>query len=139
MAAKGRDAAGNATTSAAVTVTVNNGSVPSLAAGYAFDEAAGTSAADASGHGLTGTLTNGAAWAPGKFGTALNLDGGNDYVNLRNAAGLQMTGSMTICGLDLLDRLPGRRRRDRLQARRHPAGYQLDTTVDTGPAPSASS
>ena len=37
-------------------------SATGLVAGYAFNEGSGTSAADASGNGLTGTLTNGAAW-----------------------------------------------------------------------------
>jgi fibronectin type 3 domain-containing protein len=47
-----------------------------------FDESSGTSAADASGKGHTGTLVNGATWASGKSGNAASLDGTNDHVTL---------------------------------------------------------
>ena len=96
LAARARDAAGNATTSSPITVTVANTQTPGLAAGYAFDEGTGTTAADASGHGIVGTLTNGPGWSTGIYGNALNLDGVNDYVDLGNPAALQLTGSMTI-------------------------------------------
>ncbi len=46
---------------------------------WKFDEGSGTSAADAAG-GMTGTLTNGAGWTSGHFGSAVLLDGSNDYV-----------------------------------------------------------
>ena len=67
LSARARDAAGNSATSSVVTVTVANsgGGPPGLAAGYAFDEGARTTAADASGHGLTGTLSGGAKWTSG--------------------------------------------------------------------------
>ena len=74
LTARARDAAGNTTTSTPVTVTVSNIAVPpGRRRGYAFDEGTGTTAADASGHGLTGTLTNGPTWAAGKYGTAVSL------------------------------------------------------------------
>ncbi len=62
LTARARDAAGNATTTTGTTVTVSNTTPPAggPAASYAFDEGTGTTAVDASGHGLTGTLTNGA-------------------------------------------------------------------------------
>ena len=41
-----------------------------ITAGYAFDEVSGTTAADASGHGIVGTLTNGPTFTPGKNGNA---------------------------------------------------------------------
>ena len=56
----------------------------------------GTTAADASGHGLAGTLANGPTWALGKYGNAVNLDGVDDDVELGNPTALQLTGSMTI-------------------------------------------
>ena len=71
-------------------------SAPGLTAGYAFNEASGTSAADVSGGGLTGTLTNGATWGTGRNAGALLLDGVNDFVELGNPASLQLTGSMTV-------------------------------------------
>ena len=45
---------------------------------------------------ITGTLTNGATWAVGRYANALGLDGVNNYVNLGNPPALQITGSMTI-------------------------------------------
>jgi hypothetical protein len=59
-----------------------------LVAYYAFDETSGTTAADSSGNGNTGTLTNmtGSEWTTGKVGGALDFDGTNDYVNLGSVA-----------------------------------------------------
>jgi glucose/arabinose dehydrogenase/chitodextrinase len=133
LSARARDAAGNVATAASTAVTVNNGAITGLAAGYAFDEGSGTSAADASGHGITGTLTNGPGWTTGKFGAAVSLDGGDDYVDLGNPTALQMTGSMTIGGWIFSTAFPGDdaaivSRRDGTGR-----GYQLDTTVDNGP------
>ena len=53
---------------------------------YKFDETSGTTAADSSGNGNTGTLTNmaGTEWTAGKVGGALDFDGSNDYVDLGN-------------------------------------------------------
>jgi endoglucanase len=47
-----------------------------------FNENTGTTAADATGNGWNGTLQNGAAWATGFSGSAVSLDGTNDYVSL---------------------------------------------------------
>ena len=55
-----------------------------ITAGYAFDETSGTTTADASGHGIVGTLTNGPTFTAGNTGNAVTLDGVNDYVNLGN-------------------------------------------------------
>ena len=132
LLARARDAAGNVTTSSSVTVTVSNVQAAGLAAAYAFNETSGTTAADASGHGITGTLTNGPTFTAGKYGNAVNLDGINDYVDLGNPTALQLTGSMTTQRLGLCLVVPRRRCGDRLQARRR-VGFQLDTTIDTGP------
>ena len=50
----------------------------------AFDESSGTSAADSSGNGHTGTLVGGASRAVGKKGNAVSLDGSTGYVSLPN-------------------------------------------------------
>ena len=71
-------------------------SATGLVAGYAFNEGSGTTAANASGSGLTGTFTNGATWGAGRNAGAVQLDGANDYVELGNPAALQLTGSMTV-------------------------------------------
>src|SRR6185295_563703 len=86
---------GQLTTSSTFQLTVTATPV-GLVAGYAFNESSGTTAADISGNGLTGTLTNGAAFGPGKNGNAVALDGVNDFVNLGNPPVLRLTGSMTI-------------------------------------------
>jgi hypothetical protein len=49
---------------------------------WSFNEATGTIAHDFSGSGNNGTLTNGAAWASGKLGSALNFNGSNGYVDV---------------------------------------------------------
>ncbi len=47
---------------------------------YAFDEGSGTSAADSSGNGNTGTINGNPAWVAGHSGQALSFDGSRDYV-----------------------------------------------------------
>jgi hypothetical protein len=133
LAARARDGANNVTTSASITITVNNSAAQSgLTAGYAFDASSGASAADASGHALTGTLTNGPTWtASGRYGNALAFDGSNDYVTLRNPTGLQFTGSMTVSGWIYSSAFPTDDAA--IVSKRGPNGYQLDTTIDTGP------
>lgn len=49
---------------------------------WKLDDASGTSAADASGNGNTGTLTNGPTWTTGRIGGATDFDGTNDYIEV---------------------------------------------------------
>jgi hypothetical protein len=49
---------------------------------WKFNEGSGTTAADSSGYGNTGTLYNGPTWVDGKFGKALSFDGIDDYVEV---------------------------------------------------------
>jgi glucose/arabinose dehydrogenase/PKD repeat protein len=136
LSARARDGAGNSATSAAVSVTVANstgGGSGGLAAAYAFDEGAGTTAADASGHGLTGTLSGGATWSVGKYGTAVNLDGSDDFVNLANPTGLQLTGSMTVSAWVNSAAFPAADAAIVSKRAGTEVGYQLDTTTDRGP------
>ncbi len=49
---------------------------------YQFNETSGTTAADSSGNGKTGTLVNGPTWVTGQSGNAVNLDGSNDHVSM---------------------------------------------------------
>ncbi len=75
-----------------------------LLAHWRFDEGTGTSAADSSGNDRTGTLVNGAGWAVGQAGSAVNLDGINDHVSVPN---LDVTGSsVTIAAWVNLASLP---------------------------------
>jgi hypothetical protein len=59
-----------------------------LVAHWRFDEASGTTAADASGNGYTGALINGPAWTHGMLGRALAFDGANDRVQVPHAGPL---------------------------------------------------
>src|SRR5438552_3097473 len=96
LTARARDAAGNQTTSAAVTVTVSNTAPTGLVAAYGFNEGTGTIAADASGHGNTGTVSNTTWSASGKYGGALSFNGVNAWVTVADAASLDLTGALTL-------------------------------------------
>src|SRR5262249_41194826 len=73
LAARARDTSGLTTTST-ITVTVSNVTPTGMVAAYGFNEGAGGSTADASGHALTGTLSNAAWTTSGKFGNALSFN-----------------------------------------------------------------
>jgi glucose/arabinose dehydrogenase len=99
ITAVARDAAGNPRTSAAVQVTVDNSAAPpppGLVAAYGFDESTGTSVADRSGTGNTGTLTGPAWTTSGHFGSALSFDGIDDRVVVADANSLDLTTGMTL-------------------------------------------
>ncbi len=53
---------------------------------WAFSEGAGTTTADATGNGFTGTLVNGPTWTTGKVGNALSFNGTDSYVNMNNTS-----------------------------------------------------
>jgi glucose/arabinose dehydrogenase len=70
-----------------------------LVAHWSFDEGSGTTAADRSGNGHTGTFQYGAAWAAGaqcKLGACVSLDGIDDYVRVLDAASLKLAGDVTV-------------------------------------------
>ena len=80
------------------TPTPNQAATPAnQVTALSFSEGDGTSAADTSGSGHSGTLTNGPTWTAGKFGNALSLDGNNDYIPLANPSTLNFgTSDFTI-------------------------------------------
>ncbi|NGZ09237.1 MAG: LEPR-XLL domain-containing protein, partial [Nitrospira sp. LK70] len=104
-----------------------------LTAGYAFDEASGTTAADTSGNAIVGTLTNGPTWGAGKNGNGVILDGVNDYVNLGNPASLQVTGSLTLSAWVNASTFPIDDAAVVSKRASGELGFQLDVTKDTGP------
>jgi Concanavalin A-like lectin/glucanases superfamily len=63
---------------------------------WKLDDGAGTSAADFSGNGNTGTTVNTPTWTTGMNGGALTFNGTNQRVTLANAADLFGTGPATI-------------------------------------------
>jgi len=67
----------------------------SLVGYWQFEEGTGTTTADSSGNGFTGTLLNGPTWVPGLFGNyALDFD--VDRVDCGNPPAMQLTGPMTV-------------------------------------------
>ena len=106
LTALARDAAGNQTTSVAVTVTVANALPPpppppppppsGLVAAWGFNEGSGSTTADASGKGHTGTLSNATWTAGGKFGAALSFDGSSSWVTVADAPDLDLSDGMTL-------------------------------------------
>jgi Concanavalin A-like lectin/glucanases superfamily/Purple acid Phosphatase, N-terminal domain len=90
---KSRDLAGNLATSGDFTFTTLPALPPppggtGAIGSWSFVEGSGTAATDGTGNGLTGVLMNGAAWVPGPIGTAVDLDGLDDYVEVQNAPAL---------------------------------------------------
>jgi hypothetical protein len=63
---------------------------------YSFNEGFGSTANDSSGNGNNGILVNGATWSTGHSGSAVNLDGINDYVNAGNIAALNGLTAVTV-------------------------------------------
>ncbi|NRQ31396.1 PKD domain-containing protein [Nonomuraea sp. NN258] len=92
------DAAGNVSPSsnevpAVVTAPPAN---PGLVAAYGMNEGGGTTIADVSGGGNSGTLTS-ASWTNGgKYGAALSFDGSSSWVTVADAASLRLTNGMTV-------------------------------------------
>jgi hypothetical protein len=66
-----------------------------LVAAYSFDEGSGTTVADASGNGNTGTTAN-TSWTTGHSGSALGFNGTNARVNVPDAPELDLTTGMTL-------------------------------------------
>ncbi len=86
-----------ATQSFTVTVAGTPPPLPAgLVAAYAFNEGTGTTVADATGRGHTGTFV-GATWTPsGRYGAALVFNGTNARVTVPDAADLDLTTGVTL-------------------------------------------
>jgi len=98
LTATGPGGTGSKTAATAIVVGAASGAAVSasgLMAAYGFKEGSGTTVADSSGNGNTGTI-KGATWTTaGKYGNALSFNGTTSYVDLGNPASLKLTGSMT--------------------------------------------
>ncbi|MHC4143632.1 MAG: LamG-like jellyroll fold domain-containing protein [Planctomycetota bacterium] len=81
---------------ALATTSVGQDIAEGLVGYWPLDEGGGTTTADVSGNGNDGTL-NAPKWDAGKFGSALNFDGVDDYVDLGNPPILDFgTGDFTV-------------------------------------------
>jgi hypothetical protein len=69
--------------------------VPGLVAGWSFDAGSGSTVADASGNGNTGTIS-GATWTAGKYGGALAFNGTSARVSVPASASLGLSSAMTL-------------------------------------------
>ncbi len=70
--------------------------VAGLMAAYAFNEGSGTTVADASGNGNTGTIS-GATWTTqGKYGGALDFNGTSSLVAIPASTSLNVSSAMTL-------------------------------------------
>src|SRR5690349_17118115 len=72
------------------------GADASLVAAYAFDEATGTVATDASGYGNNGTISGATRVAGGKLGGALSFNGVNARVDIPDSNSLDLASGMTL-------------------------------------------
>src|SRR5437870_4147806 len=69
---------------------------PGLVAAYAFSEGSGSTVADLSGNGNTGTVV-GATWTTaGKYGNALTFNGSTTRVDIPDSPSLRLSGAMTL-------------------------------------------
>jgi hypothetical protein len=68
-------------------------SAPGLVAAYGFDEGAGSTTADASGNGLTGSLA-GQTWVAGRYGKALDFR--SNFVTVAPNVRFDLTNGMTL-------------------------------------------
>jgi hypothetical protein len=95
-AAIATDTSGNTATSATVSFTVSNTSLPGLVASYSLDEGTGTTVNDSSTTNNKGTLSN-ATWTTGHFGNALKFTGAtNSNVTINNSSSLGLTTGLTL-------------------------------------------
>ena len=93
ITARARDAAGNQTTSVAVSVTVANAAPSGLVAAFGFNETSGTTSADLSGNGHNATLVNAPTWAAGQYGNGLSFNGTNNAVTVGTPATIDLGAS----------------------------------------------
>jgi hypothetical protein len=93
-------AGGGLTKTSTFTVTVAAAVPPPPATGpvgwWKLDENTGLSAADGSGNGNNGTLTNGPVWTAGRMGSGLAFDGTNDSVIIPHSPSLAMAGAFSM-------------------------------------------
>jgi hypothetical protein len=78
---------------------------------WQFDEGTGTTAADASGNGHTGTFQGGVTWDQGRFGSAVRINGTDGVVTVPDGPGLDPTTAISITAWIFADSWDGGNRR----------------------------
>lgn len=77
-------------------LSIANPAEDGLVAYWSFDEGAGKTAADVTGNGHDGKFEGAPKWVAGKFGTALEFDGEDDYVVVPDDDALDITENITL-------------------------------------------
>ena len=103
-----------------------------LEAHWKLDESGGTTAEDSSGHGLNGRFHNPPKRVAGVLHGAAAFDGATDSIDFDLSTALRLAGSMTITAWINSSRFP-EDDAPVVSQFSGSAGYQLDTTVDSGP------
>ncbi|HEV2521700.1 MAG TPA: LamG domain-containing protein [Candidatus Acidoferrales bacterium] len=121
------------TTWHAVTGLTTNSYDQGMAVWWKFDEASGTSPADSSGTGNTGTLLNDATgvWVPGEINNAAYFDT-NHLVQHADTASLQLAGSWSVSLWFKATSLPGSGAKSGLLVKVGPVGDNYDVILDNG-------
>lgn len=82
--------------------------IPNAAASWSMNESSGTTVADGTGNGYTGTATTTTGIVAGKFGNARSFNGARGYIQIANESTLPFgTGARTVCAWVLTNSLTG--------------------------------
>jgi glucose/arabinose dehydrogenase/chitodextrinase len=114
---------------ATATTTSSSPVPPGLVAAYSFDAGSGTTVADVSGNGNTGTLTA-ATWVAGKYGGGLNFNGTTARVSVPASPSLALTNAMTLAAWI---RPTANQNGWRTILQRQPDAYVLNASNSNGP------
>ncbi len=76
-------------------LSIANPAEDGLVAYWSFNDGAGKTAADVTGNGYDGKFEGAPKWVDGKFGTALEFDGEDDYVAVADDDALDLTDKIT--------------------------------------------
>src|SRR5438445_3005298 len=90
------DGAGNLSPYSNVASATTPATIPGLVAAYSFDAGTGSTVADTSGNGNTGTIVNATWTTAGKYGNALSFNGTNARVDINDAASVHLATAVAV-------------------------------------------